>query len=239
MGNAATALLIAILLCLQSTHCVSQDTLQRNTVLFPASMEVGDVCMAIEVAMIKMPEAVVEEADTYRWPSLTLDTWLGLPAHFMIDCRLTSQVINWKIQVSTKWQWSGFSPLGIAIGADIGYFIGGLGSGAFDNSNYSAFFYPNASVGWRNENLAVTLKGELSYCLAKVDRAGDIEVSRTKNFFNGGTVGAFLEQPFWGTTNFMLGFRLGYIKYAYQNWLLFPTIQRYYILPEVMMGIRL
>lgn len=216
----------------------AQVSAYNEGVLYPAPLDSWKTRRAVEIGMMKMPEAVVEESDTYRWPSVTFDLWLGLPAHLMFDCRVTTQVINWHVQAGPKWQWIGLEPIGIAVGADVGYFMGGIGSSAFDNSNQSTFFYPNLAVGWRNHALAVTVKAEASYCLAKLDRAGDIEVAVTKNFFNGATVGVYLEQPFWGTTNFELGVRYGYLRYAYQNWLLFPTIGRYYGLPEFMIGIR-
>ncbi len=208
-------------------------------VQFPASMQPGEGKLAIEMALMKMPEAVVEEADTYRWPSWTFDAWYGLPANFMLEGRVTTQFINWHVQAGPKWQYGGLEPVNMYVGADVAYFVGGIGAGAFDNSNRSSFFYPNVAVGWRNENLAITLKGELNYCLSKIDRAGDIEVSTEERFFNGGTIALYLEQPFWGNTVFNLGFRYSSLRYIYQNWLLFPTIDKFYPVPEFMLGVRL
>lgn len=233
--------LLAIVMLLATVAYTGQAQVvgEASPMVYPAAMQSGDVKMAIEMTMIKMPEAVVEEADTYRWPAWTLDTWFGLPENFVANARVTTQFINWHFQAGPKWQWGGLHPVRMYVGADYAYFIGGIGAGAFDNTNHSSFFYPNVSIGWSSSSIAVTVKGELNYCLSKIDRAGDIETSVSKNFFNGGTVGLYLEQNFWGTTNFEIGFRASSLKYVYQNWLLFPTVDKSYFVPEFMFGVRI
>lgn len=217
----------------------AQQTAVTGPMMYPAALESGDTKFAVEMALTKMPESVVEESDTYRWPSWTMDGWVGLPLDFSINGRLTTQFINWHLQVGPKWRLAILDPLTFHFGYDVGVFVGGLGSGAFDNGNVSSFVYPNMTIGWRSSTLAVSLKVELNYCLSKVDRAGTIIVRTSKNFPNGMTVGLFLEQPFWDNSNFELGMRGSVLKFAYQNWLLFPTIDRWYFIPELMMGVRL
>jgi hypothetical protein len=95
------------------------------------------------------------------------------------------------------------------------------------------------TVGYSFGDLAVTLKTEANFLLSKVDRAGEITVRSTENEFNGFSSSLYLEQPFWGDTQFILGFSGNYLKFVYQNWLLFPTTDVYYFIPEFSLGVRL
>ena len=184
---------------------------------YPEALELWDTKVSFEMAFLKMPEAVVEEADTYRWPAWTLGVFMGLPENFVVEGRLTTQFINWYFQLGPKWQWAASDKVRTYLGMDYAYFIGGIGAGGFDNSNRSSFFLPNASVGYDFGGAALTLKGEANILLSKTDTAGEIEVSSSTNVFNGGTVGLYFEQPFWGDTQFQIGFRGNYLKFIYQN----------------------
>jgi len=233
-----TLRLVALCICTAPAVSQSIGTL-AGPMQYPEALAPWHFKTAFEMAFIKMPEAVVEEADTYRWPSWDVDVFMGLPANFVANGKVTTQFINWHFQVGAKWQYAITDELRTYLGADWAYFVGGVGAGGFDNSNRSTFFYPNLSVGYDFGPLALTLKGELNYLLSKQDRAGEIVVSNSKNVFNGFTTALYLEQPFWGETQFILAFRANYLKFVYQNWLLFPTTDTFYFVPEFILGVRL
>jgi len=212
---------------------------QPGPMQYPEALPLGDTKVSLEMAFLKMPEATVEAADTYRWPAWTLDLFVGLPENFVAEGRLTTQFINWHLQAGLKWQWAAADRLRAYVGADYAYFIGGIGAGAFDNSNRSSFATPNVSLGYDFQDLALTLKGEASFLLSKTDRAGEITTTQSTNEFNGVTGSAYLEQVFWGQTQFLIGFRANYLKFVYQQWLLFPTTDTYYFVPEFVLGVRL
>jgi hypothetical protein len=48
-----------------------------------------------------------------------------------------------------------------------------------------------------------------------------------------------LEQPLWNDNYVTLGIRVNHVKFFYPTWLLFPTFNRYYYIPELILGIRL
>ena len=206
---------------------------------YPEAMPEWSFKGAFEMAFIKMPEAVVEEADTYRWPSWDVDVFMGLPENFVANAKVTTQFINWHFQLGAKWQWAPTEKFRMYAGIDYAYFLGGVGAGAFDNSNRSSFLYPNISAGYNFEDFTITLKGELNYLLSKKDRAGTIEISASENVFNGVSGALYFEQPFWGDTQFIIAARGNYLKYVYQNWLLFPTTDTFYFVPEFILGFRL
>lgn len=238
VGALTLALLVVTLSGSSITYAQHAGT-RPGPMQYPEALQPWDTKLSFEMAFLKMPEAVVEEADTYRWPAWTVGMFVGLPEHFLIEARLTTQFINWYIQVGPRWEWEPTNQLHTYVGADYAYFLGGIGAGGFDNTNRSSFFLPNLAIGYDFGNIALTLKGEANFLLSKVDRAGEITVRSTENEFNGFSAAAFLEQPFWGDTQFTIGFRGNYLKFVYQNWLLFPTTETYYFIPEFILGVRL
>lgn len=195
---------------------------------------------ALEMAFLKMPESVVEEADTYRWPGFALDCFMGLPENFVAEGKITTEfIINLHFQVGVKWQWAPVEHLRTYIGIDYAYFWGRIGSSGFDNSNNSSFGDVNASVGYHFNKFTLTLKEEFNFILSRRDRAGDVTISSSANVFNGGTTSLYLEQQFWKDHQFLVGIRANYLKFVYQNWLLFPVSEEYYFVPEFVVGIRL
>ncbi len=212
---------------------------ESTTMQFPDTLETFHFRTSFNMAFIQMPEAVVEEGATIRWPSWDLETFMGLPENFLVTGRITSQIINWHFQFGAKWMWAPTENFHTYVGLDWAYFRGGVGAGAFDNSNTSTFLYPNVSAGYDFGSFALTFRGELNFLTSKEDRAGDIVINSTENLFNGYSGALYLEQPFWGTTNFILGMRMNYLKFVYQNWLLFPTTDTFYFVPEFIVGIRL
>lgn len=206
---------------------------------YPAPLQTWESKVAFQMAFLKMPEAVVEEADTYRWPAWDIDVFVGLPEHFVLNGKVTTQFINWHMQVGAKWQADLSDDLRSYVGLDWAYFIGGIGAGGFDNSNRSSFLYPNVSLGYDFGPLALTFKGEVNLLLSRVDRAGEVVIDDSKNSLNGVSGALYLEQPFWGNTEFIIAFRANYLRFVYQNWLLFPTSDTYYFVPEFILGMRL
>ncbi|MBI2793434.1 MAG: hypothetical protein HYX66_02135 [Ignavibacteria bacterium] len=206
---------------------------------YPEALAPYNFKTALEMAFLKMPEAVVEESDTYRWPAWALDVFMGLPENIVAEGKITTQFINWHFQLGTKWQWSPVENVRTYVGVDYAYFMGGIGSGTFDNSNRSSFAYVNVSVGYHFNKITLTLKEELNYLLSRKDRAGDITIRSFTNKFNGVTTSLYLEQEFWKDQQFLIGIRANYLKFVYQNWLLFPVSEVYYFVPEFVLGIRL
>ena len=206
---------------------------------YPEALEQFTFKTSLEMAFLKMPEAVVEEADTYRWPSWTLDVFMGLPENFIAEGRVTTQFINWHFQLGTKWMWAPTQKLRTFVGVDYAYFLGGVGAGGFDNSNRSTFLYPNIALGYDFGPFTLTAKEEFNFLLSRSDRAGETVVASSKNEFNGVTTSLYLEQEFWKDQQFLIGLRANYLKFVYQNWLLFPVSDSYYFVPEFVLGIRL
>ena len=237
--GALSLILLAAVVAGQTTTQAQHAGTRPGPMQYPEALQPWNTKLSFEMAFLKMPEAVVEEADTYRWPAWTLGFFMGLPENFLVEARLTTQFINWYIQAGPRWAWEPTENLHTYIGADYAYFLGGIGAGGFDNSNRSSFFLPNVTVGYSFGDIALTLKGEANFLLTKVDRAGEITVRSKENEFNGVSGMLFLEQPFWGDTQFTIGFRSNYLKFVYQNWLLFPTTDTYYFIPEFILGVRL
>lgn len=229
------------MLLLSGTALLSQAIGTRpGPMQYPAPLTPYTFKTSLEMEFLKMPESVVEEADTYRWPGLGIDILMGLPENFVAEGKVTTEfIINLHFQVGAKWQWTPIEHLRTYIGIDYAYFFGRMNSSGFDNSNNSSFADVNASVGYDFEKFTLTLKQELNYILSRKDRAGDVTISSSSYAFNGVTTSVYLEQEFWKDQQFLIGIRANYLKFVYQNWLLFPVSEVYYFVPEFVLGIRL
>jgi len=116
------------------------------------------------------------------------------------------------------------------------YWFGFLHSYGFDNTAHGWFNYPAMAVGYDFGSMAVTLRGELSIVTSLTTYAGDLETSTDNNFFNGGSLALMLEQPLWNDNYVTLGIRVNHVKFFYPTWLLFPTFNRYYYIPNLSWG---
>lgn len=234
-------MIIEAMLLLSGTALLSQVIgTKPGPMQYPEALAPYTFKTSLEMAFLKMPEAVVEESDTYRWPGFAIDCFMGLPENFVAEGKITTEfIINLHFQVGAKWQWAPIEYLRTYIGIDYAYFWGRIGSSGFDNSNNSSFADVNASAGYHFKKFTLTLKQELNYILSRRDRAGGVIISSSANVFNGVTTSLYLEQQFWKDQQFLVGIRANYLKFIYQNWLLFPVSEENYFVPEFVVGIRL
>ena len=85
----------------------------------------------------------------------------------------------------------------------------------------------------------MTARGELNIVTSLSTFTGDLEISTDNNFFNGYAVSVVVEQPLYRQKYLTLGFRMNHIKFYWPTWPLFPTFNRYYYIPEFIVGFRL
>jgi len=232
---------------------------------YPRALPSGALRLNAGMALGKVPKDIVEEMDTFRWPLLELDAFIGLPKNFMIEATLNTQVITNHIRIGPKWvinaqtvsdafgtadapdsitapatafgvQLNKFSAM---VGIDGAFMFGFMNSGAFDNTVKAVFLYPNASVGYRFGDITLTAKGELNFLMSYTLTAESVVTSSRSSMFNGGSLALYLEQPLWKDQYLQLGFKQNFVQFYYPSWLLFPTFDRYYWVPEFVIGFRL
>ena len=205
---------------------------------FPVGLSQGDLRWAMSVEFAKIPEDIIEEASYVRAPLFKFGVRYGLPNDFLLNGQIATQIINNHFMLGAGWVYKR-DQLHIEVDYGLAYWFGSLEIEGFDNSARGWINYPGLAVGYDFGMLALTLRGELNIVTSLSTFAGDIEVSSDNNFFNGYSVALIMEQPLYRQKYITLGFRMNQLKLYWPTWPLFPTFNRYYYIPEVIIGFRL
>lgn len=242
MSARQTGLTVVVIACqVWLAHTASAQLLgtTAGTIQYPLSIPAREVKTSLGISFSKIPTDIVEEAASYRWPLFIFDLHYGLPENFLLAGKVNTQIVTNHISVGGKWVYDVTPRFHASIGYDLAYWFGQLKQYGFNNRGHGWINYPNLTLGYDFGSLALTLKSEASYVTSIAASADDIEVSSTMNFFNGVSFTLYLEQPLWKDNNLILGFRMNYLKFFYPEWLLFPTFNKYYYIPDLEVGFRL
>ena len=231
-------LLIAILASVAVSHAHVAGT-TAGSFFYPAPLESGSIKSTFDMMFARVPYDVVEENQTYRWPLFSVRGLVGLPENFAVEASVSTNIVNWNIVAGPKWRYDFTDRLRAYLSADASFFYGNLNAGQIDQSATGWSGAPGLAVGYSFGDVSVTLKGELNYLFSLTGKTGELETERTSTLQNGWTISGFVEQPLWGDHYVIVGLRMNHVKFYYQTWLLAPTFDKFYYVPEAMLGIRL
>jgi len=212
-------------------QCQTQER-TPGTIQYPAAMPLWEVKMGLGISTIAMPAAIVQETASLHWPLFGFDAVMGLPSNFLAEGILSTQFVSNQIEISGRWVLDITDRLHADAGLGVGYFFGRLKQFEFNNTVHGWFLYPSVRVGYDFGPLAVTVQGKISFISELAVKNGDEEASNTNNMFNGFSYRISIEQPFWKTVTFGIAFQMNYLKFFYPEWVMFPTFNRYFWIPE-------
>jgi hypothetical protein len=210
-----------------------------GTLHYPLAIAAKEVKTEFAVSFSRMPVDVVEESASIRWPLFTLEAHYGLPKNFLLDGRINTQIITNHLLLGGKWVYAPYERLHLSVGYDLAYWFGQLKQYGFNNTAHGWINYPNLTIGYDFGKVALSVKAEASIVTSLTTYADDIKVSTDQSFFNGGSFTVYLEQPLWKDNTISLAYRANFLKFFYPEWLLFPTINKFYFIPELEVGFRL
>jgi hypothetical protein len=229
-------LLILLLFC---SNVFSQEIpVRENSFYYPHSLKQNEVFQTLGMASAKLPEDVVETDDVFRAPLFSYRIKYGLPENFIAEASLESNFITYHFAAGGKWNHE-FGKLSVSAGTDIAFWFGMLKQFGFDTKIEGWNLYPNLSVGYAFENFSVSIKSELLFILAQSTRNGDIETENTYDTFSGYSFGLYIEQPLWKDNFVIIGFKSNFTKFYYPLWAGFSTFDRYFYIPEFVVGFNL
>ncbi len=182
------------------------------------------------LSMVKPPEDLLESA--IQAPLANVHLTFGLPWHLLLESDLTTIIVSNQLRAGPRISFL-VRNFGIKGGWDIAYVYGQLKQSGFNNSTQAWMHYPNISFGYKLKKMAFTLKGELAIVGKVSTKSGEIEVSRSKTFLNGGTLSFYVEQRIHHNKVFIIGLKDNYVKFYWPTWMLFSTFNRFYHIPEL------
>ena len=180
---------------------------------------------------------MVEAASSLiRAPLFEYKALYGLPSQFAVTGGVSSNIVTFQLAVGARWQ-TELEPFSIAVGYDIAYWFGRLKSvDGFDSSIRGWLNYPNLSVGYRIEDVALTLSGEMILSTHLGSFVGDTEVASDVNTIAGYSIAFYVEQPLWKNNYLLIGVKSNYTRLYYPLWAAFSTFDRHFYIPEFIAG---
>ncbi len=197
---------------------------------FPHQYRQWGFQVAAGLLMVKPPMDLLENA--IQAPLVNIHMTFGLPWRLSLEGDVQTIVVSNQFSLGPRIGY-GYRNFYFNAGWDVAWVYGQLRQIGFDNRAKVWLHYPNLSVGYKLKRMAFTLRGEAVFVAKLTETSGGNEVSVSRNFYNGFTVGFYLEQRLWKNHVFIFGLKDNYEKYYWPTWMLFTTFNRYYHIPEL------
>ncbi len=208
--------------------------IEKNSFIFPHVWKPGILKAAVGLSSTKFPLDYIESA--LRIPIIDISATIGLPKGFDLLVNINSVYIANQVRMGAHWNRQGRT-FSTKIGYDGGFIFGALTQFGFDNRTSAWSHYPNASIGFKVKDIAITLKSEVNLVTYIKTTAGGVKVTELKDFLNGGSVGIYVEQRLWANHVLIVGGRDNYVKYYYPIWPSFSAFNRNYHNVELFIGL--
>jgi hypothetical protein len=208
-----------------------QLNFNENTFFYPHAYNSGQIVSSLGIALAKLPEDVVETDDVFRAPLFSYRLKYGLPENFLAEGSVETNIVTFNFMLGPKWNYE-LDRWGFSVGTDLSYYTGKLEQFGFDTKFTGWVLYPNISAGYQFDKFTISLKSELVFNLAEQSKNGDAEIKNDLDFFNGWTIGFYIEQPLWKDNFVALGVRSTFLKFYYPMWAAFSTFDRSFYIPE-------
>ena len=200
---------------------------------YPHQLRKREFTLEVALSQVKLPFDWLETA--VQAPLFHFHANYALPKGFAIDGRFSSLFISNQITLGPRWNYQ-LDKVSFNVGYDVGFTFGYLNQFGFDSSVTSWINYPNASIGYRIGDVALTLKGEFVYVTSFSSKQGENEITTDKDFTNGYSIGIYVEQRIYQKKVLVLGLKNSYAKYHFMAWPAFSTFNRFYNIPEFYLG---
>ena len=223
--------LLMPLIFLGSVSNAQQLNFNDNTFFYPHAFSSGQIVSSLGIALAKLTEDVVETDDVFRAPLFSYRLKYGLPKNFLAEGSVETNIVTFNFMLGPKWNYE-IDKFGFSLGADLSYYFGQLEQFGFDTKFNGWALYPNVSAGYQFEKFTISLKSELVFNLAEQSKNGESEIKNDLDFFNGWTIGFYIEQPLWKENYIVLGVRSTFLKFYYPMWAAFSTFDRAFYIPE-------
>jgi len=225
-------LVLLLTLSLINVNILGQN-IDKSTTEFPDAMKPYNWRLSLGYASIKMPTDVYLEAAAARFPLIKFAAVMGLPSNFLLDGKINTELVTNQFELGARWVYAIDNNLHLDVGYSFAYLYGQLKQFNYDSKINGWFSYPSAALGYDFGNIALTFRGGLSFINSLQSTSGtttvDFAVARANGFYYRITI----EQRFYKTTTVGIGFQMNYVKFYYPEWLMFPTFDRKYWIPEL------
>ena len=236
MINIRKYLLLLIISFSFSNLFAQHDYIKKNSFTYSTRMGFGEWNNFASLTLAKLPEDAVEEASVFIYaPLLTYKTEVGLGWGFSGNGSFNTNGITYHFFAGYEWTYE-FDRVSLNIGGGPAYFAGKLNAFGFDSKVIGWLGYNYYSLGIAFDKYSITLKTEQNYNIYIKQYSDNIDVSNNQSTIAEIAFSLTIEQPFWKDNFWSITLRANYSKFYYPTWAVFPTWERYNLIPEVIIG---
>ncbi len=208
----------------------------KGSFIYPSIMETGEYKHELSLLLAKLPEDQIESTSAWIYaPLFTYHAKYGLPYSFNLKGSASSNIITYHFRAGLQWSYN-IKRVTFSINSDAAYWFGRLNSFGFDSGVNAWNGYSNFTMGIEFDKFTLTIQTETNYVISIKQTADDIETENKNSFLAGGSVAIFIEQPVWKDNYMTLGVRSTYSKLYWPSWAVFPSWDRYHVIPEIFIG---
>jgi hypothetical protein len=223
----------------QGLLAAQNDSLKRKdfedyTLMFPRAFEPYKAKAAFAVLFTRLPMDWVETS--LDIPIFQFELKYGLPYGFSLKSTFQSIVVSNQIRLGPRWNTS-LGKFAMGAGLDMSFLYGRMNIDGFNNEAIGWAYYPNVSIGLHFKKIAFTCSGELNNIFSMRIKAGEAEITSTKNFKSGFSFSFFMEQYLWKNHILITGIINNFQKFFYPAWPAFSAFNRQYYIPQIYIGL--
>lgn len=128
-------------------------------------------------------------------------------------------------------------PLTLAAGYSVSFMYGNLTYiDGFNSLEQRWMNHPMLATSWAIDDVVLSARVEAELITAQDRTIDEQQVGTNANLFTGSSITLTLEQPFFGTTNILLGVTIANSSNPYQSWFLYNTFQDRLVTTEFIVG---
>lgn len=128
-------------------------------------------------------------------------------------------------------------PMTLAAGYSVSFVYGNLTYiDGFNSLEQRWMNHPMIATSWSIDDITVSARIEAELTTSQDRTIDEQAVGSNVNLFTGTSITLTLEQPFFGTTNLLLGVTIARSSNPYQSWFLYNTFQDRLITTEFIVG---
>ncbi len=215
---------------------LAQLNVVEGSFVHPSIMELNEYKHEFSLLLAKLPEDAIESTSAWIYaPLFTYSAKYGLPVGFNLNGSFSTNIITYEARAGGQWGYN-LDRFTLAVGFDVAYWYGKLNNFGFNSTAQGWQGYFNLNLGIAFEKFTLTLRGESDYLFTLTQTADDIVTTSSKNISAGASFAILIEQPVWKDNYMTLGVRFNYSKFYWPAWAVFPSWDRYFFIPEVIIG---
>lgn len=231
---ARIACVVAGIYCLVAVQPLYAQSNDSAYVMSTRAVEHTTMTASVGGTLTMLPKPLTE----YTVPAPMIDVrWrLAFPFGLHAFGRAGSNVATSIAQVGGYYA-RDIGPLSLAVGYAVSFMYGNLTYiDGFNSLEQRWINHPMVATSWSINDLTLTARVEAELTTSQQRTIDEQQVTSNANFFTGSAVTLTLEQPFFGTTNILLGVTIANSSNPYQSWFLYNTFQDRLVTTEFIVG---